>query len=302
MTPTVSVIITTYKRPLSLVRRAVESVMNQTWKDKEIIIVDDNSDEDMHIYNLKSLEQIYSDCNLRYISYPGNHGACYARNVGLSSALGQYIAYLDDDDEWIPEKLEKQIKLMRNPEVALVYCSALVKNDITGELSHFKRCKYRGWIYPDLIMENFICSTSVSLLRKDSVEKVGAFDVKMPSSQDYDLWLRLSKEYEVDYVDEELVIYYVHGGERITTDLDKKMAGLSRINEKNKDYLEQNKIALWYRSIKLSPFYARKGKLLKGLIIWGKSACICPLKMKINMKYLFLVFLWYYRFVKALLG
>ena len=299
MNALVSVIITTYKRPLALVQRAVDSVIKQTWDNMEIILVDDNTDEDMLTLNLKRLEQLYPDENLRYVSYEGNRGACYARNYGLGLAVGKYIAYLDDDDEWIPEKIEKQVKQIENSEAALIYCSALIKNDTTGRLSRWNECKHRGCVYSDLIMKNFIGSTSFPLLDKDCVIKVGGFDVDMQSAQDYDLWLRLCKEYKVDYVNEALGIYHVHDGEQITSNPAKKISGLSRLNEKNCEYLSKNKEALWYRTIKISPFYAQKGELRRGLNAWIKSIEICPLKLKINVKYLLYIFRDYMFFLKS---
>lgn len=298
MNTLVSVIVTTYKRPLGLVQRAVDSVIRQTWKSIEIIVVDDNTDDDMLTLDLKRIEQLYPDQNLRYVSYKGNHGACYARNYGLNLASGKYIAYLDDDDEWIPEKIEKQVKQIENSGAALIYCSALVKNDTTGELSHGNKCKYKGWVYQDLIMENFIGSTSFPLLDKESAIKVGGFDINMQSAQDYDLWLRLCKEYKIDYVNEELGIYHVHSGEQITKNPEKKISGLSRLNQKNQEYLNQNKKALWYRTIKLAPFYAQKGELRKGLDVWIKSIKICPLELKANVKYLIYIFRHYEYFRK----
>ena len=113
MMPIVSAIITTYKRPIEVVERAVCSVIAQSFQKIEIIVVDDNPDEWKDKYRLKELENIFSQNGLRYITYSGNHGACYARNMGLSVARGEYVAFFDDD-EWLQDKIEKQIARMRD--------------------------------------------------------------------------------------------------------------------------------------------------------------------------------------------
>lgn len=301
MNQMVSVIITSYKRPLQMVQRAIESVLNQSWKDIEIIIVDDNTDEDMNMYRLGRIVELYPNKFVNYISYPENHGACYARNIGIDCSNGDYLAFLDDDDEWLPDKIEKQMKVMQSSDVALVYCSAFIKNDTTGTMSCGKKCEKGGRIYSDLILENFIGSTSFPLLKKRCVVDVGKFDVCMQSAQDYDLWLRLSAKYNVGFVDEALGIYHVHEGEQITRNPDKKINGLMRINEKNREYLAYNRRARWYRKIKIVPFYAKKGLLLQSLFMWLKSASICPMEVKNNIRYLLYIFIEYKCYLKNIL-
>ena len=151
-------------------------------------------------------------------------GACVARNTGLQEARGEYIAYLDDDDEWLPEKLEKQLKIMGKTGVALVYCGCLKINDETRVYlkDSVSPQYYRGYIFDELIKKNFIESTSFPLLRTECLRKIGGFDPLMQSAQDYDVWLRIAKEYEVDYVKEPLVLYHIHPDERISTNPQKK--------------------------------------------------------------------------------
>ena len=270
----------------------------------EIIVVDDNSDEWKEIYGLNELENKYSRYGLRYITYSGNHGACYARNVGLSKAEGEYVAFLDDDDEWLPDKIEKQISRMTDENIAMVYCSAKTIHETNGRVSDGQRCVFRGKIYPQLIIENFVGSTSFPLIRKSCLEEIGGFDVLMQSAQDYDVWLRLSEKYSIDYVDEDLGIYHVHSGEQITKNPDKKIAGLERLNEKNKYYLEQesNKNAKWIRTIKIAPFYAMKGQCKKAMDLWWDAVKINPISLTTNTKYLLYVFMEYRMYKKKVGG
>ncbi len=105
MNPTVSVIIPTYNRA-NLVSRAIKSVLNQTYQDFEIIVVDDCSED-----NTEEIVKSFNDSRIRYIKHKKNKGGSAARNTGIKRARGKYIAFLDDDDEWLPSKLEKQIML-----------------------------------------------------------------------------------------------------------------------------------------------------------------------------------------------
>jgi len=115
--PTVSVIISTYNRA-HLIGRAIQSVLNQTYQDFEVIVVDDGSTD-----NTEEIVKSFNDPRIRYIRHEKNKGAAAARNTGIKAARGKYIAFQDSDDEWLPEKLEKQMKVFENapPEAGVVY-------------------------------------------------------------------------------------------------------------------------------------------------------------------------------------
>lgn len=301
MAEMVSAVITTCKRDKTIVRRAIESVLKQTYPNIEIVVVDDSPSS---FEGRESVSEMVRHIGqeapqkVRYIQHETCLGTNAARNTGIKNSSGEFIGFLDDDDEWLSEKIEKQVKLMEKLKVSLVYCSAFMKNDTTGELPHGNGCEYRGWIYPDLIMGNFIGSTSFPLLKKRDVIEVGCFDENMQSAQDYDLWLRLFKQFECDYINEELGIYHIYKGEQITKNPKKKIAGLRRLNEKNMEYLMQNKKAHWYRTIKIAPFYAQDGQFRKGISTWLETVRLCPFEMKVNIKYFGNIFLDYCFFLK----
>lgn len=302
MTEMVSAVITTCKRDKTIVRRAIESVLKQTYPNIEIIVVDDSSSSfegrDAVSEMVRHIEQ-ETLRKVQYIQHETCLGANAARNTGIKNSSGKFIGFLDDDDEWLPEKIEKQVELMEESNASIVYCPVYMKNDTTGELSRGSECKYKGWIYENLIMENFIGSTSFPLLKKKDVVEVGCFDVNMQSAQDYDLWLRLSKQFECNYINEELGIYHVHKGEQITKNPKKKIAGLRRLNEKNMEYLMQNKKAHWYRTIKIAPFYAQDGQFWEGVSTWLEAVRLCPFEIKGNIKYLGHTFRNYGFFLKS---
>ena len=286
----ISVVITTYKRGPSLVARAIDSVLCQTYRDIELIIVDDSSAEYQFREDVQAMvlerKTTTDGIRIKYIAHDENRGACAARNTGLSVAKGDFIAYLDDDDEWLPQKLEKQITLMHNADVALVYCGSVTQNDETGVSTNKETDYYRGCVHQKLLYGNFIGSTSFPLIRTDCLKGIDGFDEQMQSAQDYDVWIRLSEKYKVDFVPEPLVIYHEHSGIQISGSPLKKINGLERLNQKNEKYLMSD-VELWHRRhIVLTPFYAMIGEKKQALKIWLQCVRKCPAKVKENIKYL----------------
>ncbi len=291
----VSAIITTYKREPAMVLRALDSVLAQTYRDMEIIVVDDSPDDYSEREEVReAIEKRQADSvdiPIRYIAHPENRGACVARNTGLDAAKGEYVAYLDDDDEWLPEKIEKQMNVIQHTNAGLIYCGNMSIDDRTGERKLTKKEYFRGKVFTRLLYSNFIESTSYPLIPKDCLKAIGGFDPLMQAAQDYDVWLRLAERYEIDYVAEPLVLYHEHAGERITTNPKKKISGLERINQKYINYLEKDKKLWWKRHIGIAGYYAldRQGK--KAMAIWWKCVCKCPEQIKENVVY-FCVISW----------
>lgn len=211
----ISIVIPTFKRP-DLLKRLLESISKQTIQASEVIIVDDCSNMEEE-YN-SVINEFESKINiLKYIALKKNTGAPNARNVGILAASSEWIALVDDDDEWLPEKLEKQIALIhskKNKKLALVYtwCRAIGQN----KNDSYESChSYRGDVKTQLLSTNFIMSASV-LVKKTSIIQVGLFNITLPSCQDWDMWVRLSlHDFEFDVVEEILAIYHRHGGDSI---------------------------------------------------------------------------------------
>lgn len=286
----ISAIITTHKREPSMVSRALDSILAQTYRNIEIIVVDDSpsdypfrGDVQAIVLGKKAIEKSIS---IRYIQHDKNMGACVARNTGMNASNGEVIAYLDDDDEWMPEKLEKQLQVMQYSNAAMVYCGCICKNEATGESRERKTEYHRGNIFKRLLYYNFVDSTSVPLIKKKCLLEVKGFDPLMQSAQDYDVWLRLAQEYEVDYVAEPLVIYHEHAGEKITSNPRKKIQGLERLNKKYQKIIESNAKLWWRRNIVLTPYYAAIGEEIKAKNLWRRCVKRCPMEVFENLKYL----------------
>lgn len=202
----VSVIIPAYNAE-AFISQTIESVLAQTYQQLEIIVVDDGSTD-----GTCRILQRYGDC-IRFL-HQENKGVSEARNAGVAIATGEYIALLDHDDLWLPEKLDKQIKILdADSDVALVY-SDCHRIDINGKLL-FKKFDilrpHRGRVLAELFLENFIpCPTAV--IRKQVLEKVGFFRPDLCFVEEYDLFLKVAELYPIDFVDAPLAKYRVHEG------------------------------------------------------------------------------------------
>lgn len=201
---TVSVVIPTHNR-CALLGRAIDSVLKQTYPVKEIIVVSDGSEDETDNIMDKYCAQ-YS--NVHYHSYHPGRGGNYARNYGIKISTGKYVAFLDDDDEWHADKIEKQIALIRNDNEIGIVCTAI--NNI-----HVSAKTQNRYIPPALydskrliLMKNCIGSTSTVLVERELFNRVGYFDEKLSACQDYDMWIRLCQVTKVGVVKEPCVEYF----------------------------------------------------------------------------------------------
>lgn len=197
----VSVIIPSYNRGYCI-SRSVSSVLNQSYSDIELIIVDDGSVDDT-----EDVIRELQDERIRYIRLPENKGVSNARNIGMSMARGEYIAFQDSDDYWLPNKLEKQLACMEQEDTGFCYTYIkhilpeggfqLVPNE--NETMDVKK----GNIYIRLLWENMVGAPTL-VMKRECYEKVGNFDTDMPALEDWDYVLRLAQNYRASFVPEAL--------------------------------------------------------------------------------------------------
>lgn len=196
----ISVIIPTYNR-VALLARAVASVVNQQLSPHEIIVVDDGSTDATADW----LRQHHPDIQL--LQQP-QRGVSAARNAGLRAATGDWLAWLDSDDAWQPQKLQRQVEALRaQPQYALCHCDETWLRAGRVVQPRKKHAKPHGWIFPQCLP---LCCVSPSaiLLKKSLIEAHGGFDEQLPACEDYDLWLRLFSRHPLLLVPEPLVIKY----------------------------------------------------------------------------------------------
>lgn len=206
----VSVVIPTYNRS-ELLKKAVYSLQHQRHQNLEIIIVDDCSTDDT-----EAVVKEMQDPRIKYIRHQINKGGSEARNTGIKHAKGNYIGFLDSDDQWLPDKLQKQLAIFKgNPEVGAVYTGVKLVND--SETIKEIVPRYRGDILPMLMESNCIDTTSSVLVKTELLHEINGFESALPSCQDWDLYLRLSQITNFDFVKDSMVLFFQHSGERIST-------------------------------------------------------------------------------------
>ena len=233
----ISCIITTYMREPEILKRAIKSIQRQTYQDIEIIVVNDAPEQKDLASRIGSMIQDMQDSRIQYIVHEKNSGACVARNTGANASQGEFLAFLDDDDEWLPEKLSEQIKLMESPMIGLVTCDDYIVNEKGDKVIHQNKWpKHFTSELEDMLEGNFIGGVSFPLLRKKTFIEAGMFDPMMRSSQDTDMWIRMLKISKLGYCEKPLLNYYITK-DSITTNVDAKIQGYERLLEKyEKDY------------------------------------------------------------------
>lgn len=284
----VSSIITTHNRDPQTVLRAINSVLSQTYNRIELIVVDDS---DFDFPARRGVEDTVREVSedIVYIKHDVCKGPCAARNTGLSYAKGYYVAFLDDDDEWVLNKIEEQLNGFSDDKTALVYSGITMIDEVRNK-KYAGRVLYKsGRVYGDLLEYNFIGSTSNPLIKKECIDEVGQFDTELQSSQDYDLWLRIAKRHSVNYIEKPLLNYHIHHNARISTNLDKRIAGIERINEKYQDDINKENKTWYLRHRDLVALYANKRWKKKALLLWGKCIAKYPWDIVHYLKLLLLI-------------
>lgn len=215
---TIDVIIPIYNKVIYL-ERALDSVLAQTYPVNKIIVVDDGSTDDV----LGAVTD-YQSKNGRQIIYlhQENSGPGSARNLGLTVSTSEYVSFLDSDDEILPNLLEEQMAVFDNnssKDLAMVYSlmsyidtegRMIKKGDLPEKMTE-EGLWIKGWVFDKLSEMNYIfAGGSSSLLKRSCLDRVGVFDVSLQANEDWDLWLRLARYYQIDVVPKRLVLYRQH--------------------------------------------------------------------------------------------
>jgi glycosyltransferase involved in cell wall biosynthesis len=208
--PTVSVILPTYNRG-HLLMEAVQSVVAQTWADWELIIVDDGSTDD----SLSSVAAL-GDQRIRTITIPHSGSPARARNVGVAAARGEWVAFLDSDDLWLPLKLERQLAALRADAAAQWSTTGFAFIDENGAPTHQRSGKpyeaYSGWIFDRMLTGDSVVTTPAVMARRTFICDVGEFDESLMSREDLDLMLRMALNAPIAAVVEPLTLVREHPG------------------------------------------------------------------------------------------
>lgn len=238
----VSVIIPTYKRP-HMLDRAIKSVLNQTYDDIEIIIVDDN--EPNTIYRKKTEKFMEKYCNnkaIKYIKRENNGGGAVARNTGINKCKGELISFLDDDDEFLPGKIECQVKniIEKNTDVSVCASQTFDQNGKIQEIKMYDEFDY----YEDKMIYHIwkmIVGTQTFLIKKSILRKINGFS-DVPAGQEFVLMYRMLEiGAKISVVNKVLTNIYIHSEERITVGPKKIIAEKMLYKMKKKYFYKLNK-------------------------------------------------------------
>lgn len=257
--PTVTVIIPTYNRG-HVIRRALHSVLHQTYQSLEVIVVDDGSTD-----NTEAIVESFNDPRILYIRHETKQGAATARNTGIKAASADFIAFQDSDDEWLCEKLERQMAIFRQAgaEVGVVYTGFVRLENNQASYCPPKDFRKSGNILESLLNGNFV-TTQAAVVRKECFQKVGLFDEQLPRLQDWELFIRMAKRYEFICIDEIFLVVY-HSTTSITADDSLFPVALKIILVKHQDDFEKYKNILVRHYHLLGRINCASGEMAKGL-------------------------------------
>lgn len=232
----VSAIITTHNRK-KLLNRAINSVFAQTYSPIELIVVDDNSED--------GTSEICQNQGVKYIYIPKeeSRGGNYARNLGIKVSNGKYCAFLDDDDYWLPTKIEKQMSLICEENCGMVYCGRLMEYITDGE-TEFQELLPPGNAFGDMsnkVLQVICATTSCILAKKETLFQVGLFDEALCFWQEYELTIRLAQITPFYFVNEALCVYRVdtNDSNRLTNKFDGWKRAVKYIYEKHSNLFQR---------------------------------------------------------------
>lgn len=274
----ISVIIPTYNRA-GILPRAVNSVLKQSYGNLELIIVDDASGDDTD-----NVVSCFNDKRIRYIRHEKNKGGSAARNTGITVSGGDFIGFLDDDDEWMPDKLEKQMAkfMIVKKEVGLIYCGTRILEGNRVLVTYYPVEK--GDLRTRLLLGTTIGGTDPALVKKECFDEVGLFDENLKSCQDWDMWKRISEKYEFDFVPEILVNLHSHK-HRISTDLASMIPGRTAMIRKHEEELRKYPDIYVVHLKRLGKLHALNGTWKESLSWFRKAVAV-------NRFELFNIFMW----------
>ncbi len=297
-TPQVSVVIPTHNRP-ALLRRALDSVFAQTFGDYEVIVVDDGD-------RPRAQEVIaqYADReNLVYLETKKNEGGPVARNMGIAHARGEYIAFLDDDDEWLPEKLQSQVDAFRNapPDTSIVF-SGVMAVDARGNVLYARLPGSEGVMRPfERLLKKCFIWTSALMLRRAYALQGFVFDETLKKNQEWDLELRLSEISPFYAINKPLCVLHIGESEQLgsRSNLPNIIAGYEHFLKKHEAAYHKHPQAYALRLFHVGRLYWLAGDHARARALWLRAWRLSPTTLTYPKRLFMSVFPPVYRFFDA---
>lgn len=271
--PKVSVVIVTYNRP-RFISLAIQSVLNQSYQNFELIVVDNGIEKPA-----KNLVESFNDARIKYLPQVKNTGCSGGKNVGIKNAIGEYVAFLDDDDVWLPEKLELQMKALENSSESVGFCfTAITEVRDRGEIhSQVPEGEDNYFEFALRKFSGFLSSTLV--IKREVFDKVGLLDESFPSHTDIDLIIRITKKYKGIAINKPLIKMYLKSDhEQMGNNFgcegskyERRIKGRHMLLEKYKEDFEKSPLILSKHLMLLAKFYRNDGQYKEARKIFLKT-------------------------------
>lgn len=253
----VTVVIPSYNRA-HLVADALDSVAAQTHRPISIILVDDGSTDDTAGV-VEAWAARHPDVPLTYLTQP-NRGKCSARNAGAAAVTTPYVAFLDSDDCYLPDKTARQVeRLEADPDLGAVYCGIVDVDLRTGERSVQVHAYPQGRLFERLLVRDVTNPTSTYLIRKSVIDDVGALNEAIDGRTDWEMTLRMAKKYAIGAVPEALIEFRAHAGPRTASNRQHEIGGFRYIRERYREDLAA--LPFRTRAAARSTYYRRMGRV-----------------------------------------
>ena len=239
---------------------AIASVLGQTFSDLDVFVVDDGSSD-----GTDDVVRNYTDPRLVYHRFEDRAGVSRSRNYAITNSDSEFVAFLDDDDQWLPHKLQAQVRLLETSRVAVgcVYAGHYAVDRATRRIVRAVTPRHRGNIFNALCIGNCIGTASTVIVRRRALAQVGSFEEGIDFGEDHDLWLRMAAHFLFDYVREPLVYYNLHGG-NTTHRYDVVIRDLERRLVRYAHLYEANRTAACHSYRELGQLYCQTGSIHKG--------------------------------------
>ena len=265
----ISVVIPTYNR-YEVLHRALKSVFFQSYKPKEVIVIDDgSSDETSQIQNLFP--------EIKYF-YQENSGVSSARNLGIKNSVSEWIAFLDSDDEWHVDKLKEHVNFHENtPDILMSYTDEKWIRDSKEIKVPKKYQKIGGDIFEECL-SHCIIAPSATLIHKDLLTKNGVFDENLEVCEDYDMWLRVALKNKIGLIDKKLIMKYGGADDQLSV----KFWGMDRFRVQALEKLLDLELQLEIKNLVKKTLLDKYRVLLKGAIKYDRMLEIEEYKIKIE--------------------
>ena len=280
--PKVSAIITTFNRAAFL-KEAVKSVLNQSFTDLELLILDNSSTD-----NTEEVVRGFDDDRIRYIKHEPMNIA-QARNLGVREAAGEYVAFLDDDDQWLKDKIGRQLEVFASGDekLGLVY-GGYIKMDAQGREFDVRKPVLRGKILKVLLRQTvpFTGSASNPMIRKSAIDELGGYNNEVVTGEDWELYLRLAEKHDIDFTDAPVVRICSHEGPRLCDRLEEQARLELMLVERFKYIFEKDRKLMSYYLQRIGGKYIRVGSMEKGRSYLRQALKVYPLNYIAVLQYL----------------